>query len=296
MMILVDGDDINSYGNNTSVLENLDICNCPSLKSLTSSGGLPVTLKFLHIWNCEKLESIAKSFHLNSSLELIHIVSCANLKSLPKGIHSLNHLDIIYISKCPILDSFPDGGLLPTKLRSLEIFNCENMQVLPNCTHNLTSLQKLEIWECPSIVSFPEVDFLTNLTSLLIHDMASFNEAFFEWGLCKLTSLKELRIGGGSSHLVSFPEMMLPASLIRLEIECFPNLKYLSSKGFQDIDSLEYLAIRNCKKLKSFPKDGLPPSLLRLFIYQCPLLEERCKKNKGREWFKIAHIPWMSVQ
>jgi hypothetical protein len=296
MVILVDGDDINSYGNNTSVLENLDICNCPSLKSLTSSGGLPVTLKFLRIWNCEKLESIAKSFHLNSSLELIHIVSCANLKSLPKGIHSLNHLDIIYISKCPILDSFPDGGLLPTKLRSLEIFNCENMQVLPNCMHNLTSLQKLEIWECPSIVSFPEVDFLTNLTSLLIHDMASFNEAFFEWGLCKLTSLKELRIGGGSSHLVSFPEMMLPASLIRLEIECFPNLKYLSSKGFQDIDSLEHLAIRNCKKLKSFPKDGLPPSLLRLFIYQCPLLEERCKKDKGREWFKIAHIPWMSVQ
>jgi Leucine-rich repeat (LRR) protein len=296
MVILVDGDDINSYGNNTSLIEELDISDCPSLKSLTSSGELPATLKFIYVWNCEKLESIAKSFHLNSSLEFIHIDSCANLKSLPKGIHSLNHLDRIYISECPILDSFPDGGLLPTSLRSLSIFNCEKIQVLPNCTHNLTSLQKLEIWECPSIVSFPEVDFLTNLTSLSIHDMASFNEAFFEWGLCKLTSLKRLKIGGGSSHLVSFPEMKLPASLIRLEIACFPNLKYLSSKGFQDIDSLEELDIRNCKKLKSFPKDGLPPSLLRLFIDQCPLLKEQCKKDKGREWLKIAHIPIMRFQ
>jgi hypothetical protein len=237
------------------------------------------------------LESIAKSFHPNSSLEFIYIASCQSLKSLPKGINNLSHLGEIYISECPILDSFPDGGLLPTNLKHLVILNCEKMQVLPNCTHNLTSLQKLEIWKCPSIVSFPEVGFLTNLTSLFIHDMTSFNEAFFEWGLCKLTSLKELKIGGGSSHLMSFPEMMLPASLISLEIECFPNLKYLSSKGFQDIDSLEHLVIRNCKKLKSFPKDGLPRSLLRLFIYQCPLLKEQCKKDKGREWFKIAHIP-----
>jgi hypothetical protein len=120
MVILVDGDDINSYGNNTSVLESLDISDCPSLKSLTSSGELPTaTLKFLYIWNCEKLESIAKSFHPNSSLEKINIDILSSLKSLPKGIHSLNHLGDIYISECPILDSFPDGGLLPTNLRSL---------------------------------------------------------------------------------------------------------------------------------------------------------------------------------
>ncbi|XP_059455915.1 putative disease resistance protein At3g14460 isoform X1 [Corylus avellana] len=294
MVILVDEDDINNYGSNTSLLEYLDISDCPSLKSLTSSGELPelpATLKFLYIRNCEKLESIAKSFHLNSSLEGIIIASCENLKSLPKGIHNLNHLNDIYISECPILDSFPDGGLLPTNLKLLNIFKCDKMRALPNCTHNLTSLQTLRIWECPSIVSFPEVDFLTNLTSLGIHDMMSLNKAFFEWGLCKLTSLKELKIGGGSSHLVSFPEMMLPTSLIGLRIASFPNLKYLSSKIFQDLASLQRLSICKCKKLKSFPEDGLPPSLLELVISNCPLLKERCKKNQGREWFKIAHIP-----
>ncbi|XP_059439236.1 putative disease resistance RPP13-like protein 1 [Corylus avellana] len=208
MAILVDGEDINSCGSNTSLLEYLEISNCPSIKSLTSSGELPATLQHLKIWNCKKLELIAKSFNHNSSLEVIEISSCENFKSLPIGICYLNHLDRIYISKCPTLDSFPDRGLLPATLKELMISKCEKIQALPNCIHNLTSLQKLKIWECPSIVSFPEVGFLTNLTSLSIHDLVSFNEDFFERGLYKLTSLKELAIYGGSSHLMSFPESM----------------------------------------------------------------------------------------
>jgi WD40 repeat protein len=295
MAILVDGDDINSCGNNTSLLEYLEISDCPFLKSLTSSGELPATLQHLKIWNCEKLELIAKSFHHNSSLEVIEISSCENFKSLPMGICNLNHLDRIYISKCPILDSFPDKGLLPTSLKELTISKCEKMQALPNCIHNLTSLQKLEIWECPSIVSFPEVGFLTNLTSLSIHNLVSFNVDFFERGLYKLTLLKELAIYGGSSHLMSFPEMMLPSSLISLSIESFPNLEYLSSKGFQLLNSLEILYIRNCEKLTSFPEYGLPDSLLQLYIIGCPLLGERYKKDQGQDWFKIADIPFVEI-
>jgi hypothetical protein len=295
MVILVDGDDINSCGNNTSLLEYLEISDCPFLKSLTSSLELPATLQHLKIWNCKKLELIAKSFHHNSALEVIEISSCENFKSLPMGICNLNHLDRIYISKCPILDSFPDRGLLPTSLKELTISKCEKMQALPNCIHNLTSLQKLKIWECPSIVSFPEVGFLTNLTSLSIHNLVSFNEDFFERGLYKLTFLKELAIYGGSSHLMSFPEMMLPSSLISLSIECFPNLEYLSSKGFQFLNSLEKLFIRNCEKLTSFPEYGLPDSLLQLYIIGCPLLGERYKKDQGQDWFKIAHIPFVEI-
>ncbi|XP_062175401.1 putative disease resistance RPP13-like protein 1 [Alnus glutinosa] len=295
MVILVDGDDINSCGNNTSLLEYLEISDCPFLKSLTSSGELPATLQHLKIWNCKKLELIARSFHHNSALEVIEISSCENFKSLPMGICNLSHLDRIYISKCPILDSFPDRGLLPTSLKELTISKCEKMQALPNCIHNLTSLQKLKIWECPSIVSFPEVGFLTNLTSLSIHNLVSFNEDFFERGLYKLTFLKELAIYGGSSHLMSFPEMMLPSSLISLSIECFPNLEYLSSKGFQFLNSLEKLFIRNCEKLTSFPEYCLPDSLLQLYIIGCPLLGERYKKDQGQDWFKIAHIPFVEI-
>jgi hypothetical protein len=94
--------------------------------------------------------------------------------------------------------------------------------------------------------------------------------AFFEWGLYKLTSLKQLDINGGPSHLVPFPEMMLPASLTNLTIADFPNLKCLSSKGFQDLASLEYLQICNCEKLTSFPEHGFSPSLLSLIVTNHP--------------------------
>jgi hypothetical protein len=296
MLNLVDGDDVNSYNSNTSLLEFLYIADCPSLISLTSTEELPATLKELEILNCKKLESIAKSFHHNSSLEVICIYSCENLKSLPMGIQSLSHLDKIFIYNCQTLVSFPDKGFLPTNLRSLWILECEKMQVLSNCILNLTSLQELRIRKCPSInVSVSEVGFPTNLTSLYIGDMVSFNEAFFELGLYKLTSLKVLAILSGSSHLVSFSEMMLPASLTTLSIRYFPNLKCLSSKGFQNLASLEYLEIRNCEKLTSFPEHGFSPSLLQLYIFDCPLLKERCKKDQGPEWFKIAHIPFLQI-
>ena len=110
-----------------------------------------------------------------------------------------------------------------------------------------------------------------------------------------LTSLKELEINGGCPYMASFPEMMLPASLTSLIIRNFPNLKCLSFKGFRDLAYLQALSINECENLSSFPDEGLPPSLQQLYISSCPLLKERCKKDQGREWSKIAHIPRVEI-
>jgi hypothetical protein len=111
---------------------------------------------------------------------------------------------------------------------------------------------------------------------------------------------------------------MLPTSLTSLYISNFQNLKYLSSKGFRYLSSLKTLRIGWCEKLMSFPDDGLPPSLLdlrivfcekltsftedglppslqQLHIENCPLLKERCKRDQGRDWFKIAYIPRVEI-
>ncbi|KAM3685487.1 hypothetical protein ACJW31_11G121500 [Castanea mollissima] len=294
MMILLDEEDINYFCSNKSLLEYLEAIECPSLKSLTSSGELPATLKQLHISSCQNLESIAKRLHNNSSLERISVSDCDNFKSLPMGIHTLSFLDEIHIWNCPSLVTLSDGGLLPTSLKVLWIFGCKNIQALPKRIHNLTSLQELNIWECPGIVKFPKQGFPTNITSLFICDL-NFSPILFKWGLDRFTSLRQLNIKGGCPNLVSFPEMMLPASLTSLTIQIFPNLKSLSSKGLQILTSLEYLSIYQCKRLKSFPKDGLPPSLLELHIQRCPLLKERCKKFVGQEWSKIALIPCVQL-
>ena len=89
--------------------------------------------------------------------------------------------------------------------------------------------------------------------------------------------------------------MMLPTSLTKLAIAKFPELKHLSSKGFRNLTSLDLLRIRNCPKLTSFPEVGLPSSLLQLYIDGYPLLKKHCKRDKGLEWTKIAHIPCVKI-
>jgi hypothetical protein len=289
MVILVDDDDTNSRSSSTSLLEYLFIRNCPSLKSLIPMGELPATLKVFIISNCKKLESIAESFHPNSSLERIHIDGCENLKSLPMGIHTLKHLEKVEIVNCPSLVSFPDRGLLPGNIKELHI----SESGLHDSILSITSLQCLAILSCRDVVSFPEEGFLANLTSLEISN-SNIIEAFIEWGLHKLTSLKYLYING-CPNLESFPDKMLPASLSRITIERFHHLKLLSSKGFRKLASLKFLCIKKCKNLTSFPEDGLPPSLDQLMIGGCPRLKESCKKDKGREWSKIAHIPCVEI-
>ena len=329
--LLMNGENFNcNNNNNASHLELLEIRDCPSLKRLSSRGNLPTMLKHLEIWRCleltflssidqlpaslkhlsvrfcPKLESIVDKLQNDVSLEQLRLVYCKKLKFLPEGLHRLSHLNEINIRGCSSLVSFPDGGLLPTSLRKVLIEDCEKLEALPNCMHKLTSLQQLSIWECPSIISFPEEGYPTNLRVLSLTGVNICMQVF-KWGLHRLTSLTDLSIYGGFPELQSFPEedengklmMTLPTSLTTLEIAKFPNIGFLSSKGFQNLTALEELWIFCCPKLASLP-EGLPPSLLKLRIYECPLLKQHCKKGKGREWFKIAHIPrveidWRSV-
>lgn len=89
--------------------------------------------------------------------------------------------------------------------------------------------------------------------------------------------------------------MMLPNSLTDLSIHGSPNLKCLSSTGFQRLTSLESLSIISCSQLTSFQEIGLPSSLLRLYINGCPLLEKQCKNDKRKECCKISHIPYIMI-
>ncbi|KAG6673033.1 putative disease resistance protein RGA4 [Carya illinoinensis] len=309
MKIFLEDDDANA----ASLLEYLEIYDCPSLELLTSSGELPATLKSLYIGSCPKLESIATSLQQNSFLERIDVSFCEKLKSLPQGIHSLSSLAQIYIGRCQCFE-FPwyQESLIPANLRVLQILECEKMLALPDGVHNLASLQQLTIENCQVVVCFPENNVLTSLTSLEMSQI-QFTHDILKWGLENLTSLIKLEIGGCQHQ--SFPEMRLPSSLISLSISEFPELQHLSSLGFRKLESLEELFISNCgkftsfpkgglplkklvklhinkcEKLKSFPNNGLPRSLLQLFIFNCPILEERCKKDGGQERRKISHVP-----
>ncbi|KAL5825896.1 hypothetical protein ACOSQ3_021959 [Xanthoceras sorbifolium] len=295
-------------------LERLTVICCPSLTCLSTRDQLRATLKYLYIYDCSnlttlsrgqlpdslqdltiqlcpKVESITERFHNSMLLKRITIANCENFESIPEGIHKLSRLQGIGISGCPSLVCFPDGGIPNAYLRQFSIDNCKNLKAIPR---GLQTLDCLCIWSCPSIKSFPEECFHTKLTTLVIGDLYLY-ERLIQWGLYKLTSLTSLDFYS-VGNVVSFEiGMMLPASLTHLTIHFFPKLKYLTSDGFQNLTSLVNLSIWSCPNLISFPKIGLPPSLMELDIGNCPMLKERCRKDRGQEWPKIAHIPCTKI-
>ncbi|KAK7314048.1 hypothetical protein VNO77_39256 [Canavalia gladiata] len=342
--IIMHDDNIHHSGTIISHLEYVYIGWCPSLTCISRSGDLPESVKLLYIWNCSKLsclsmkgqlpkslekleiqscpelESIANRLHGNTSLESIHIWNCENLKCLPEGLQFLVNLKEIKIIGCPNFVSFPEEGLPTSSLTELCIMSCEKLVALPDCLHDLISLKELEIGYCPGIQYFPEQSFPDNLTSLWINDHNAC-EAMFNWGLYRLSFLRDLTIIGGSLF-TPLEELgkMLPSSLISLTIQGFPymehlspegfhkltslssltlrdllNLKFLPSSGFKYLTSLEELSIYNCPKLFRLPEKGLPSSLLELSIQDCPLLKAKCRKDEGKDWLKIASIPYVEI-
>ncbi|KAM4072768.1 hypothetical protein ACB094_11G164400 [Castanea mollissima] len=286
-------DEGEASSNSSSLLEDLSVQDCPSLKCLSSSGDLPTTLKRLQIESCKELTSLSSKNELPTALKYLSVFNCPKMESIANNLPKLCHLNKIEIWDCPSFVSFPDGGLFPTSLRELAIHGCEKLEAWPNCMPNLNSLR---IVNCPSVIYFPEEGYPTSLTSLLFGG-ENICKQVTVWGLHRLTSLTSLRIYGGIPDWQSFPDeqdgkltMTLPSSLTQLSIWSIPNIVILSSLSFQNLSALEQLSIGFCPKLASLPEKGLPPSLLQLYINECPLLKQHCKKG-GREWSKIANVP-----
>ncbi|KAL9437299.1 hypothetical protein AB3S75_023204 [Citrus x aurantiifolia] len=290
-------------------LKRLEIENCEKLQRLfddeedassfssPSSSSSPVMLQHLIIENCPELTSLSSGVQFLEALEDLKIKHCPKLESLPDGLPNLKCLQSIHIRKCPSLVSFPERGL-PHTISQVDICICDKLEALPTELHKLNSLRYLSILGCRNIVSFPEEGFPTNLTSLSIAFFKMY-KTLVQWGLHKLTSLRHLYIVDCDDEAECFPDeeigMTLPTSLTDLHLWGFQNLISLSSTGFQSLTSLQSLWIRGCPNLTSFPEVGLPSSLLILGISKCPKLKKACKRDQGKEWPKIAHIPRVEI-
>ena len=293
----------------------LDISDCSSLTSFPG-GCLPSTLSFLSIKNCEKLEFPVQ--HYDTSLEHLLIVdSCDSLRSFPLDFFpNLNSLTIVRnksfrfftlsegpckvlasinylkIRGCPEFISFPRGGLSAPNLTDLWVEECENLTSLPEgmCTI-LPSLRELRISGCPKVESFPEGGLPSCLSSLFIGGCNKLIARRREWHLQSLPLLTSFGIFDESENLKSFPEEdLLPSTLTYLSMFGLSCLKNLDGRGLQHLTFLTTLVVSGCPELQAMPEEGLPMSLVDLIIRRCPMLRERCQREKGEDWPKIAHI------
>ncbi|KAK9902507.1 hypothetical protein M0R45_001544 [Rubus argutus] len=157
----------------------------------------------------------------------------------------------------------------------------------------LPFLEYLHIDSCPELESFPEGGLPPALKSLDFGCNKKLYASSKKWGLERLNSLVALSIIFEECEDIvdSFPEEgLLPTTLTHLHLSNHLNLTMLDGKELLHLKSLKRLIISNCPKLKCCP-EGLPTALSRLEIAKCPLLEQRCEREKGEDWPKISHIP-----
>ena len=305
---------------NNQCLEELDVSDCPSLRLLPSIGK-PDTLKSLSVNNCGKL--VFPMHQCYPSLESLCIRSSFDsLVSFPLELFpKLNHLDIhgcqnlhsfsfsnqgplqhllslrsLQITNCSNFVSLPEEGLPAPNLTSFRVYNCYNLKSLPGQMHTLLpSLQILSIRFCPELESFPDGGLPSSLNSLEIYSCKKLIASRLGWGLQGLPSLRSFCIRGKFEISESFPEReLLPSSLTSLQIWNNPLLKSLNGDELYLI-ALKKLGIGCCPNLHSMPEEGLPTSLSFLNVMKCPLLKNRCLREKGEDWSKIAHVPVIKI-
>ncbi|KAG4180836.1 hypothetical protein ERO13_A10G189400v2 [Gossypium hirsutum] len=289
-------------------LKYLEIARCPQIVSIGTEEEreelMQLKIPSSILGGCPKLISLARS-NLPSNLKVLRIFYCKNLQCLlldeGEDVDSnnacvLQQLDIVGCESLKRINR--KSGLPTTNLEVLYLHCCVLLQGLPGNMHSLNALKELEIWNFPNGTSILEEGIPTNLTSLRISG-PNIWKAILERHLHTLTCLKSLDISEGCPDAVSFPQdeigVTLPSSLTYLRISDFPKLESLSSNGFRNLTSLQRLTIENCPNLKTLPENNMLSSLLKLNIVGCPMMEERCKRDKGPDWSKISHIPYVAI-
>ncbi|KAL5720446.1 hypothetical protein ACHQM5_013114 [Ranunculus cassubicifolius] len=173
------------------------------------------------------------------------------------------------------------GRMFPTwvscpqfsKLTSIFFNECKNCGLLPP----LGQLPKLKSLKIIGMHELTKVD----RTFLGVGDITGFPSL----ETLELRDLPKLEgwVGVGDRDMASLREFTISECP---EMVILPSLHYLQS--------LQKLEFESCIQLSSFAEQRLASSIKSLVIIDCPMLEERCKRN-GSDWTMIEHIPYIEV-
>ncbi|CAL5381168.1 unnamed protein product [Camellia sinensis] len=222
-----------SRGGLPSTLKLLQIQFCKNLESLFVEEGIKIdcpSLENIEISNCSSIKSLPEAINLRNLSEL-EIYGCSNLEPLSlagcdeNNINQLTSLQKLLLlhSKAGMVSYFVKKGSFPTNITSLEIGDFVGQLPVPPPSplerglHKLSSLTTLALvgldWPWGDTVSFPEEEMFlpTSLINLNIRSFRNLERLSYE-EFQNLASLQTLEICS-CPRLMSFPKEGLPPSL-----------------------------------------------------------------------------------
>ncbi|TKW32534.1 hypothetical protein SEVIR_2G173500v4 [Setaria viridis] len=277
-------------------LQRLEIWSCPELSLRPDSphggekgGGLQglAFLVSLRVWECPKFLASylpwpsSSCFPFPTSLQSLDLDGMETLAPL-SNLASLTELSI---AQCGDLGGVDLGHLLANGcLRELSVDETPNFFSI-ECSEEpleleMLQLQSLETDDVASVLAAPICRLLSSsLTSLSIRmrDMERFTKEQDE-ALQLLTSLQRLELSDCDKLQCLPAGLQKLANLETLVIPGTPAIIHSLHRGSLP-DSLQVLeisggelSISECSAIRSLPKESLPNSLQKLWIYNCPAI------------------------
>ncbi|XP_017629902.2 putative disease resistance protein RGA4 [Gossypium arboreum] len=203
-----------------------------------------------------------KSFH-------VHKIEGLGTHMLDEYLKHFTGLKKLTIGDCKEVDLEGMQWEALKNLSHLEIINIPQLVSLPLGLQHLVQLKRLEIWNCSGLRSlFPVFQHLTFLEVLVV------------------TNCKELELSAAG-----FQIFQDHTRLRSLSLENIPKCRHLP-EWIQHLTNLQILSLVDWPNLTSLPDEmRCLTNLQQLNIHEVPQLEERCQKDIGADWYKIAHIP-----